>query len=179
MKKYLLVLLVFVACSDEELTSVYTIPAGEHYSYPRDTATLDKKPLQFYAMIGSSALNCQSEDINKLYGFSDCNDLHHENSARFGWVSDGKQLHIYAYTYCDGKRFYKYIQPIHADSWYDFKIEIYKGSYKFSVTKFGATRQVYMARCAKCNNGVYYMLYPYYGGNNTCDSDISVAIRQY
>src|SRR5690606_41284654 len=47
------------------------------------------------------------DDINKLYGFSDCTSLHHANSARFGWNWKDGALRIHAYCYVDSVRQYK------------------------------------------------------------------------
>src|SRR5687767_9212183 len=69
---------------------LYTIKKGEHYAGNNVYRPVELSELKFVVRFDSSAIyKTNSEvnqyDINKLYGFSDNNQDHHQFSARFGW----------------------------------------------------------------------------------------------
>ena len=71
-------------------TVTYIIPKGEHYPTPNPLVFTSASKVTFYAVFDSSCIYKTADpqnqnDINKLYGFSDCNTQHLVNSARIGW----------------------------------------------------------------------------------------------
>src|SRR5688500_5843243 len=82
----------------------YLIPANQHYAVNNAFQAVHEKEMRFIALFDSSCIYTSSNpknvfDINKLYGFSDCGSLHHENSARVGWLWNGKAIELHAYCY--------------------------------------------------------------------------------
>jgi hypothetical protein len=163
-----------LGCYSEDLSeTLYTIKKGHHDSTPVKLEWLEKNPLRFHAKFDSSAIYSGDGDINKLYGFSDCNSLHHENSARIGWRWSDNQLEIFAYTYAHGIRSYKKIKSVPLDTWVSYSIAAMPDRYRLCV----GNECVDMERNTKCNTGMYYILYPYFGGNKRAPHDITIAIR--
>src|SRR5688572_23124258 len=105
----------FMACEPEDdLLRKFLIQEGEHYSTTRIVQTLQSNRLEFDSRFDASAQYYFQEggfqdSKNKLLGFSDCNSLHHQNSARFAWQWYNDQLEIYAYCYVNGQRVEKFV----------------------------------------------------------------------
>ena len=88
----------------------YVIEAGAHYTSDNGYKLISKKKdIHFMAWLDSSCIYTSVDpvnqgDINKLYGFGDCNTGHQESSARFGWNWNGKAFDMHAYCYVKGER---------------------------------------------------------------------------
>ena len=157
--------------------SVYKIKEGKHSS-AKMIRTLVSDLLEFECRFDSSAVYQTSipqnqGDINKLYGFSECNQTHQKNSARFGWRWFNDKLEIHAYVYNHGVRSSEFIKSVEIGSVSKYRIEISGDKYLFSVDGVS----VEMDRTSKCNTGLYYMLYPYFGGDETAPHDIKIYIK--
>lgn len=173
----LLVALGLESCYDEQ-TIVYKIPKGEHESLPRQNHPIDKNPFIFYVKFDKTAIypktTHDSEDINKLFGFTDCNAMVHDDSARFGWRCYDGAIQLFAYVYCSGERKFVHLSNVELDRWIRCEIRI-GDDYEFVLN--GVTTK--MKRCNDCNKGFYYQLQPYFGGNESAPHDITIAIKQY
>jgi len=154
----------------------YTIKKGGHHS-THSIAKLETNQLKFKARFDSSAIYTTADkenqaDINKLYGFSDCSSSHHTNSARFGWRWTGEDLEIHAYTYVNGERNSKYITSVAFDKAFDYSLTAHPDQYQFTVKDV----TIFMERsCAGPASG--YVLYPYFGGDETAPHDINILIE--
>lgn len=156
---------------------IYHIKTGSHssHSVPR---TLVGDVLEFECRFDESAIYTSSipqnqYDINKLYGFSECNDRHHDNSARIGWRWLSGSLELHAYVYNDGVHSSKLIKAVELNKNIHCRIEIRSDLYFFYVD--GTT--VTMPRTNNCESGFYYVLFPYFGGDETAPHDIRILIR--
>jgi hypothetical protein len=175
-----IVVLCLLGCGKVQLDNhtVYTIKKGQHSSGNHfDTQT--SEVLTFEAKFDKSAiyqtvLPSNQYDINKLYGFSDCNQQHHTNSARFGWRWFKDKLEIHAYVYNDGVRKSKFIRSVAIDEMTSYELTIESSYYKFRV---GST-VIEMNRTNNCEVGAYYKLYPYFGGDETAPHDIKIVIKE-
>ncbi|PIB34738.1 hypothetical protein BFP72_04610 [Reichenbachiella sp. 5M10] len=175
------VLLLFsVGCEQEwvEPYQTYTIKKGEHWSTYKQSSLLSDQ-LNFTVVFDESAMyKCEvaenQYDINKLLGFSDCNSMHHENSARFGWCWTNDQLEIHAYCYVDGERKTELIGAVRLNEPSNYSLEVTESQYIFKLDQYPS---VSIDRGRVCNVGVYYMLYPYFGGNEKAPQDISIQLR--
>lgn len=156
----------------EELDVVYKIAEGQHYSTPLQAFIIDSNPLVFYATFDESA-KCPSEDINKLFGFSDCNSTIHNDSARFGWRWMDNKLEVFSYTYCNGTKTFSYITTVPLDKEIRYTIKMDKYRYIFTVN--GVTREE--NRCNNCTTGTYISSHPYYGGDKPACQDIYIKVR--
>lgn len=173
-------LLLLVACEPEaDLFRVFTMKQGQHFSTPRLVETLKSTRLSFDARLYPS---CQyvfdeagyQDSKNKLLGFADCNAQHHQNSARFTWQWLHDQLEIYAYCYVNGERIEKFVGVVAINEVNHYEILIQPNEYWFILND---QQPVIVPRQATCDTGVYYMLWPYFGGTLPAPHDVHLAIK--
>ncbi|WMJ73874.1 hypothetical protein RCC89_11980 [Cytophagaceae bacterium ABcell3] len=133
--------------------------------------------MNFNAVFDESAIydlaSSNQSDINKLYGFSDCGNFHHTNSARFGWRWYQEELQIFAYCYSNGQRNMEYITSVDLGKEYQYSIKKDRGQYIFSVNNQSTTMD---RGCS--GNGRSYYLFPYFGGTETAPHDITIHIQE-
>jgi hypothetical protein len=155
----------------------FRIRKGEHDSNHLPAFKQDVPSLKFQAKFDSSAIYRTSvsknqADINKLYGLSDCNSPHQENSARFGWRWHDNELQILAYTYTNKVRSYKLLGFASLNAFHSYEIEFTKDEYVFSFDD----KTVTLPRSCPGNaNG--YRLYPYFGGDEVAPHDVVIWIK--
>lgn len=179
-----IVFLSFFSCKKAEQKLIddgfitYTIPQGEHYSDNSKLLMLsDISELKFIVVFDSSAKYTSAFpenqlDINKLYGFSDNNTQHHENSARIGWRWNENELQLFAYIYNNSVRSFQYIKSVPINDEINCSIKIEANKYIFAVD--GTT--IEMPRFSTSPNG--YKLYPYFGGDEVAPHKISIRIKE-
>ena len=170
----------------EQPEVVYLIKAGQHQSNVEGSLpsnglrSLKSESLTFTARFDETAkydLNGNDQDdVNKLFGYSDCNSQHHENSARFGWAYnlDSEQVDIYAYTYTAGQREVKLLGATDINETNVYKLYMVGSDFVF---EFKNAREV-VKRGSNCDVGLYYMLFPYFGGNQKAPHDIRIYIQE-
>jgi hypothetical protein len=156
--------------------TTYLIKEGQHSS-TNSFKSIKTSLLRFEAVFDKSAvyttvLANNQADINKLYGMSDCGSLHQTNSARFGWRWYNNRLEILGYVYNGGQWAYKYITSIELDKPYTYELSLQSQAYIFRVNGSEVTLP---RSCSGQGSG--YMLYPYFGGDETAPHDITIRIR--
>lgn len=170
-----------IGCEDlfkvEEVYETFTIKAGKHRSVER-AGFLESKRLTFKAYFDNSAAYEITDPLmwnakNKLLGFADCNVHHHTASARFAWQWMEGELEIYAYTYVEGKRQEAFVGTVALNTTNTYSIELTNDSYVFYLND---KKPVVMERSSKCDGGVYYLLWPYFGGQVPAPHDINISI---
>lgn len=114
------------------------------------------------------------DDINKLYGFSDNNSLHHLFSARIGWRWSMDSLRLFGYIYNNGQRAYREITSIPLNKVIDCSIKAEAGQYIFTVNKISVS----MPRAATTAMATGYKLYPYFGGDELAPHEIFIWIKE-
>ncbi|WP_276367697.1 hypothetical protein [Chryseolinea sp. H1M3-3] len=171
---------MFMSCEEEaDLSRTFVMQQGEHYASPRLVQSMQSNILNFTAKFNQSAVyhfeeTAFQDSKNKLLGFSDCNSLHHENSARFAWQWYNEQLEIYAYCYVNGVRQEKYIGAVALDEENKYQLKITADSYVFQLNH---QEPVSIPRGTTCDKGLYYMLWPYFGGTLPAPHDVSISIK--
>lgn len=186
MKKVLFIGLVASAlfgCEpvEEELfTRTFLIKKGEHYSTPRLAETLQSDRLIFTATFDESAIYdlgapALQSNKNKLFGFSGCNSGHHENSARFAWQWFDGQLEIYAYCYVNGERKEAFVGVVVPGKEDVYEIQLANDAYVFYLNN---ERKAVVEREATCERGIFYLLYPYFGGSVPAPHDVTIKISR-
>jgi len=172
--------LLMMNCEPEaDLYRHFVIKEGEHYASPRVVETLKSNNLSFTAKFDPS---CQylfenqgfQDSKNKLLGFADCSSLHHENSARFSWQWLHDQLEIYAYCYVNGVRVEQFVGVVAIGEENHFEIKLLDTQYVFTLNN---EQPVVIERGTTCNTGVYYMLWPYFGGTLPAPHDVHLSIK--
>lgn len=156
----------------------FLLPEGKHSkNFPLQT--LQSDVLEFTAIFDESAIYASEVavnqfDVNKLMGFSDCNSHHHKNSARFGWAWQDEQLQISAYAYADSERIIIPMGNVELNEPVHYQLSMTSSQYVFRI---GSDREVRIDRKNECTVGLYYMLFPYFGGNEVAPHDISIKVK--
>jgi hypothetical protein len=156
--------------------TVYTIPQNQHNT-SNNIGEVASSKIKFIAKFDNSAIYTTTDkinqaDINKLYGFSDCNSMHQNNSARFGWRWYQNKLEIFAYTYKNKKREVKLIQAIELNKEYVFELEAANNKYVFKLED----KVIEMPRGCS-GNYLKYKLFPYFGGDEVAPHKIRIFIK--
>ena len=174
-----LFLVVISSCYlvDPVISETFIIRKGHHNS-KTSIELLESNRLIFEAKFDNTAIyktndSIQQFSINKLLGFSDCNDKHHENSARFGWRWINNQLEVLAYAYVDGIRNEKFIGYAELNNFMRYSLVLSKDYYEFSL---GHYNNVLIPRSKSCKLGFYYILWPYFGGQERAPHDININV---
>lgn len=184
LKAAFIIILIFslLGCSKNEPLNkktefeTYIIPAGKHSSISK-IRVLYKEEITFAVKFDSSAIYTTVDPVNqfstnKLYGFSDCNTIHQENSARIGWRWFNNQLEILAYCYINSERFFENVTTLEIGNEYECSIKIIDDNYQFSIN--GAMVNIKRG-CA--TEHLKYCLYPYFGGTEGAPHDIKIEIK--
>lgn len=161
--------------------TIYTIPTGSHSS-STVTKNLTKEELSFMVRFDSSAIyktvQASNEgDINKLYGFNDCesNAENHSESARFGWRYYYKELQLFSYCYKGGNRVTQFLKTIEINKSYSCSIKIADSVYIFSIDKKNLDT---VSRGCSGVGQTKYRLYPFFGGDEPAPHEIKVYIKE-
>jgi len=194
--KYLpyLLIILFIACKKNDTSvapivvpekpfTTYTILKGEHYASGYDSnhiVIIKTTDLKFTAKFDSSciytATNIEnSEDVNKLYGFSDNKSSHHLFSARIGWAYYFKALRLFGYTYNNGVRTILQLCTVPIGKEISCRIQIDAANSNYVFTVDGLT--VKMPRQANEAQAVGYRLYPYFGGSLVAPHNVTILVR--
>lgn len=168
-----------VVARTEKTTEVkkYVIRTGEqHATLTFEQTELSK--LKFRALFDTSSIYQTVDpenqgDINKLYGISDCNSYHHNNSARFGWRWYQDQLEIWAYSYVNGERISTFIDTVAFDTYNNYEILFTSDKYIFKLND----KEVEIPRACQAK-ATGYKLFPYFGGQETAPKNISIWIEE-
>jgi hypothetical protein len=176
----LLISILAFSCEDASFERTFLIREGEHYATHKGIETLQSNALEFYATFDRTAVYdlgdiALQSSKNKLMGFSDCNSLHHDNSARFAWQWYGGKLEIYAYCYVNGVRVEKYIGTVGIGEKNKYTLQCMRDHYAF---RLNSQEIVKIERGTTCNKGLYYMLWPYFGGATPAPHDITIVIER-
>jgi hypothetical protein len=158
----------------------YTIKSGQHYVSNNNYKPIEIDELKFAVRFDSSAIYqtvapVNQYDINKLYGFSDNNTDHHQYSARFGWAWNKGALRLYAYVYNGGKVTSKELGPIAIGTEVVCSIKVKGNTYIFRWND----KEIVMPRHSTIPKAKGYLLYPYFGGDETAPHDVNVWIRTF
>jgi hypothetical protein len=156
---------------------VFLIQKGNHYAESRNSSEVKTNNFRFQVMFDSSAVYktidpVNQYDINKLYGFSDCNSFHQANSARMGWCWVNNQLEIHAYGYKNGLRNSKFIKAIPIGKPVEMSISLTDSTYVFQVEDKTETLP---RACTGTSSG--YKLFPYFGGDEVAPHNIVVKVK--
>lgn len=165
---------------------LYKVEEGEHH-FKRDDAIstrprVAKDTVEFKAWFTDSCLYDVSllgkdkDDINKLYGITDCNSTPHQDSVRIGWRHDGQgTIELFSYVYTDGKRAFKKIGSVTPSEQFSIKIDTTPNTVNFWLNgQLVDTTQ----RDKDCRNGVRFRLFPYFGGNQPAPNDMRIFISE-
>jgi hypothetical protein len=157
----------------------YTIAEGQQYCDKNSFSSIQLSELRFTVKFDSSAIYKTLDpvnqlDINKLYGFSDNNALHHNFSARFGWRWSDNALRLFAYVYNTGVQTNKELGTVAIGAENSCSIKVAGDKYIFTLN--GKTDT--MPRASTTAEAVGYKLYPYFGGDEFAPHIISIWIKE-
>lgn len=174
----LLGLLSFYGCSKAETPiKKYTIKQGGQYS--NTPYQIVGNTVSYSVKFDNTAIykidSINQYDINKLFGMSACNSLHHENSARFGWRYVNGQLEIHAYIYDMTKRFSQIIDTVSINEWNNYKIVNTGKEYIFTLNN----KVFVYVKSNECKSKYNIALWPYFGGNIKAPQDINFYFKKW
>jgi hypothetical protein len=157
----------------------YTIKKGEQYCDLTSYIKVEYEELKFKVKFDSSAIYTtiipsNQYDINKLFGFSDNNTQHHQNSARFGWNWGKTGLCLFAYTYNNGVRAHKLLGTVEIGAEINCSIKVAEGQYIFTLNDKVET----MPRASTSLKSTGYKLYPYFGGDEKAPHEVRIWIKE-
>tara|TARA_Y100001972_G_scaffold36863_1_gene45379 strand:- start:42 stop:578 length:537 start_codon:yes stop_codon:yes gene_type:complete len=161
---------------DENGFRTYTIKQGKHKS--RSAIKFTKSnTLSFQVIFDESAQYTSNDpinqyDINKLYGLSDCGDLHGESSIRIGWrwLNDSLELHWFRH---DGSFKFEKIKSVELNQIITCNIKFNDWEYEIDIDGTAVT----IDRPCRRSRNVKYYLWPYFGGDETAPHDIKIKIK--
>lgn len=157
----------------------YIIPKGAHAALANNYQLVNKQAMRFVARFDSSCIYVSAEaknagDVNKLYGFSDCGSFHQENSARVGWVWNGRTIDLYAYCYAESVRSSRLLGTVAIGTPVELAIRPGNGQYVFEMNGVVITS---MKRGCTTAGISGYQLYPYFGGDETAPQDVHIYLK--
>ncbi|HEU5052177.1 MAG TPA: hypothetical protein VFT78_03645 [Hanamia sp.] len=156
----------------------YNIFKGKQYCDRNIYVPLNVNQLAFKVKFDSSAIYKTQKpenqgDINKLFGFSDNNTMHHDFSARFGWRWSNDSLRLFAYVYNRGVMTYKELGIVEIGKENNCSITVSGDQYLFELNGV----ETKMPRASTTPKAEGYQLYPYFGGDEPAPHDISIWIE--
>jgi len=156
----------------------YVINQGSQSANQNTYRQINSNEMKFVVKFDNSAIYqtiapVNQLDINKLYGFSDNNQDHHQNSARFGWRWNQNALELFAYVYNNGVQSDKYLGKVNIGDEINCAIKVAGNQYLFTLN--GA--QTTMPRASTTEMAVGYQLYPYFGGDEMAPHEIKIQIK--
>ena len=156
----------------------YLIEKGSHFSNNSPYKTVELSEMKFVVKFDSSAIYqtivaANQYDINKLFGFADNGADHHEYSARFGWRWSDNALRLFAYIYNAGAVTFKEIGVFTIGT--EIQCSIKPGASKYIFTAGDQT--VEMPRLSSTDKAKGYLLYPFFGGDETAPHAIKIMIK--
>ncbi len=158
----------------------YVIKKGEHFSDGKSLGELTSTVLTYDVIFDQSAkytLDAHNQkDVNKLFGFADCNSNHQENSARFGWRWYNNELQIFSFTHVEGKIDFEYLRTVEINKSFRYSIVVNEGNYEFRIDDL--IKPHYFTRGKVCGVGYHYLLFPYFGGDQVAPKDISIFMKR-
>jgi len=172
--------LILASCKPKETETIYTITQGAHDATPRTPKVVDTDWIEFDARfiegaIYTSQIPANQQDINKLYGFSDCNSAHDQNSARIGWRWLNGHIEILSYAMAGGVRTSTLMGAVMPGEIHRFKIETQGSQYVFKLDD----QTVIEPRGCESPISVRYQLFPYFGGDETAPHIVKIGIKDY
>jgi hypothetical protein len=166
---------------EQTIQREYLIEKGQHHASNSPVRMFNGDRLSVDVKFNSCAVYqtqepSQQSSTNKLIGFSDFGSHHHQNSARLGWKWLNEKLEIVAYCYVDGERIETFVGYAQIGTFHHFEIQVTDSSYLFFMDDQAA---IEVERKIENNTGARYMLWPYFGGQETAPHDIRIEMVHY
>lgn len=176
------------ACDDFELALLkksnrYEVEQGGDSFFPDTPALVRPTEVSFKATLHENTaydLNGKNQ-VNKLFGFSDCSDDHHENSARIGWIYIDGKMFVLPYSYANGVRNYKLDEPlgeVQLGKAYEYSIAISGENYifKFKNEQGEWVEKTHPRGCSGTNE-LRYLLQPWFGGETKAPHHMTIDVE--
>ena len=158
----------------------YLIKKGKHRSGFYFSPQFDIKHIKRKILFKENCIykfgDVDDFDINKLFGVSF--GMHHTNSVRFGWNTDGDQIGIYNYYYKSGKRFMTKMISIPTET--EFLFEIIIRDYYYELRIINTDGQLIgWSNVSKPKTTKWsYHLFPYFGGNKVAPHNMEICMKK-
>jgi hypothetical protein len=159
--------------------SCYVIKAGNHYCEGNVYKELQLSETKFSVRFDSTAIYTTTDpenqdDINKLWGFSDNEQQHHQFSARIGWRWSSGALRLFGYVYNEGIVSAKEITTVPIGAAVACRIAVKDGAYVFAVNG----KEISLHRKSATALAKGYRLYPYFGGDEPAPHEVRIWLKE-
>lgn len=158
---------------------VFQIKKGCHRSRLIPSITTSTKISGKFKLIGDFSYEIQKQkDTNKLFGISD-NIHHHIDSVRIGWRSNNvtNLVELMCIIYKNKKRDIFHLCYVETNIFYDFEIEILEDFYSVKIRNRNSGFYVECLYPRESNwLFIRYLLYPYFGGEESSPKDFKIEI---
>lgn len=154
----------------------YTIKKGHHYSTHLPKLLFGNSILSSTVKFHKDCwfpLNTSDDyAINKLVGWS--NGLHHRNSIRCGWRPAAVPgfIDLFFYIYNKGHRKEAFFTTVECDKEFNLLMAYQGGKILFSIEE-----KMIIVKVDYSGPRLGYMLFPYFGGQNTAPHDINIDLE--
>ena len=157
----------------------YRIRAGQQYCDQSALVFTPKTTLSFSATFDNSAIYVSQlpenqNDINKLYGFSDCNTHHSIASARFGWKLARQRFADICLLLSQRRTGLAGVGR--GASKHGLRLPAQYRGRELRFSPFRDNKTVIARGCTLVESTQRYLLYPYFGGDEVAPHDITIAI---
>ncbi len=157
----------------------YLIKKGQQSCDKSVYQPVNLSELKFMVKFDSSAIYKTVDpdnqgDINKLYGFSDNNTMHHQFSARFGWRWKNNELQVFGYIYNNGAMSFLQIGTVRIGEENNCSIKVAGDKYIFTLNE----STIEMPRASNTSTAIGYKLYPFFGGDEMAPHDVHIWIKE-
>lgn len=159
--------------------TTYIIKQGKNFCENNGYALFSQSIIKFKVIFDSSCIYTNVDpnnqaDINKLYGFADCNSFHQINSARFGWNWNDGKMRLHAYCYVDSIRQFKELGTVELNKEITCSLETLPGKYVFTLNGKKDT----VERHCTDTIAIGYKLLPYFGGDESAPHEVRIKIKE-
>jgi hypothetical protein len=157
--------------------TTYLIRKGNHNCDQSSLKSVSTSEMKFIARFDTSAIYTSVNpvnqyDINKLYGFSEGFNNQY-NSARIGWRWSDGALRLFGYVYKTGTRYSQEITSIPFNT--DITCSIKLSGNTYLITANGIS--VSLPRGLNSTKASGFQQYPYFGGDEVAQKNITIKIR--
>jgi len=164
---------------------IYRIHKGKHRARPISLALwYDKRTMRrrvcFHTDCKYWLNGPDQQDVNKLFGIGYL-PSHMQNSIRFGWRYDREsgKIELLTFMHTDGEQTFRSICQIRFNMWYRLSIQVFESYYEFTVADDNIGAPINTIRISKFHKHKWsYKLGPYFGGNQTAPSDMTIELKK-
>ena len=164
----------------------YYVDAGQNDFHPNTPDAVFDNELHFSATLSQNTayelkeLLKGTNQVNKLFGFSDCGHDHLTDSARIGWMYSNGQMLIIPFAHVHGKEVFDIAHPlgvVQLGRSYSYRIEIVGNQYRYSF-KNDSNQWITQMGPRGCQGTTVakYLAMPWFGGQSPAPHRMDITV---